>query len=133
MSKHLGVGLRAELMPLLLHLSAERGVVLNDPVVHKSKLAGAVEMRVGILSGDLPMGSPAGMADAGVTAEWTLVNDASEIIDATDFLAGGDEPLLESGYPGGVIASVLQTTQTLQENGHCFSLTDISNDSTHKN
>jgi hypothetical protein len=93
MSKHLGVGLRAELMPLLLHLGAERGVVFNDPVVHKSKLAGAVEMRVSILSGDLPMGSPAGMADACVTPEWTLVDDATEIVNAPDFLAGGDEPL----------------------------------------
>jgi hypothetical protein len=78
------------------------------------------------------MGSPAGVADAGVTAEWTLVDDATEIVDAPDFLAGRDEPLLQSGYPRGVIAAVFQTAQTLQKNGHCFSLTDISNDSTHR-
>jgi hypothetical protein len=118
-------------MPLLLHLCTERGVVLNDPVVNEGKLAGAVEVRVGILPGDFPMGSPAGVADAGMTTEWTLIDDTTKIVNATDFLAGRDDTLLKSGDPRGVIATVFQTAQTLQKNGYCFSLTDISNDSTH--
>jgi hypothetical protein len=81
-------------MSLLLHLGTERGVVLNDPVVNEGKLAGAVEVRVGILPGDIPMGSPTCVTDAGVSAEWTLIDDETEIVNATDFLADGDEPLL---------------------------------------
>jgi hypothetical protein len=118
-------------MTLLLHLGTERGVVLNDPIVHEGELPGTVEMRMGVLPGNFSVGGPARVTDAGVTSQRALGNDATKGVDATNFLANGDDPLLKSGYPRGIVASILQTTQSLQKNGHSFSLTDISNDSTH--
>jgi hypothetical protein len=131
MSQHLGIGLGAELMALLLHLGTERGVVLDDPIVHEGELPGTVEMRMGVLPGNPSVGGPARVTDAGVTSQRALGNDATKGVDATNFLANGNDPLLKSGYPCGIVASILQPTQSLQKNGHSFSLTDISNDSTH--
>ena len=131
MGKHLGVCLGLELVPLRLHLGAQGGVVFDDPVVDEGQLAGAIEVGVGILPGDLPMGGPTGVADAGGAADRVLLDGAAEIIDPADFLADGNQSFFKGGYPGGVIATVFQTAEPLQQDGDRLGTTDISDDSAH--
>ena len=131
MGKHLGIGLGLELVAFRLHLGAEGGVVLDDTVVDEGQLAGAVEVGVGVLPGNLPMGGPTGVADAGGAADRVLLNGAAEFVDAADFLTDGNHPLLEGGDPGRVIATVFQAAESLQKDGDGLGTTDISDDSAH--
>ena len=62
---HLDVGLGGELGPAGEQLLLELHVVLDDPVDHDVHAVVGVEVRVGVLLGDAPVGGPAGVTDAG--------------------------------------------------------------------
>ena len=62
--EHLGVGLAAKRVPFADQLGAQRGVVLDDPVVDDGDLRRAVQMRVRVLIGGPAVRRPARVADA---------------------------------------------------------------------
>ena len=65
----LGVGVAGELHPGRLQLTAQRGEVLDDPVVHHRDLPGGVAMRVRVAVGGPAVGGPPGVAQPGVPAQ----------------------------------------------------------------
>jgi hypothetical protein len=132
MSKHLGVRLGLKLVSFPFHLGAKRGVVLDDPIMDKSQFARAIEMRVGIFPSDFAMGRPASVADPGGPPDRVFADGALEIIDTTNLLANGNDPLLQCGNPGGVISPVFQTSQPLQKDWHRFASADVSDNSAHR-
>jgi hypothetical protein len=132
MGQDLGVGLRLKEVPLLLELGAEGGVVLDNPIVDESQFAGAVEVRVRVLTGDLAMGGPAGMADACGAADGVFREGSGQVVDPADLLADGDHSLLEGGDPGGIIPPVFKATESFQKDGNGLGAADITYDSTHK-
>jgi hypothetical protein len=132
MRQHLGVGLRMELVTLLLELCTEGGIVLNDTIMYKGQLTGAVEMRVGILPGDFAMSRPAGVTDAGSSSDRILPDGFTEIINTTHLLTDRDNTLIEGSNSGRIVASVLQAAKSLQKDRDRLSTTDIAYNSTHK-
>jgi hypothetical protein len=62
---HLGIGLGGEPGALVDQPALQRDVVLDDAIDHDVDAIGRVEVRVGVLLRDPPMGGPAGVADAG--------------------------------------------------------------------
>ena len=62
--QHLGVGLGAERHAVLLHLDAQRLVVLDDAVVYKSQIMRLREMRMGVGGVGLAVGGPTGVGNA---------------------------------------------------------------------
>ncbi len=107
----LGVGVAGELHPVGLQLAAQRGEVLDDPVVHDRDLARGVAVRVGVAVGRPAVGGPAGVAQPGVPAQRYRVGGVQRGLQV------GQPPgtaahrqsaaAVDQGDTGGVIAPVL--------------------------
>ena len=130
--QHLGVGVGAEVIALLLQLGAQRLVVLDDAVMHQREIAALREMRVGVDGVGLAVGGPTGVGDtdaAGSVLGGTLLLQRSH-------LAGGLVHIqiafgVDHTDAGRVIAAIFQSMKTLYQNGVSLLLTDITYYSTH--
>ena len=113
----LGVGVTDKCHPDRLELAAQRGEVLDDPVVDDRDLAGGVAMRVCVAVGGPAVSGPAGMAHPGVPAQRCRVGGVQRGFQV------GQPPgtaahrqsaaAVDQGDTGGVIAPVLHSTQCI--------------------
>ena len=63
MREHLGISVRGEFVSTFAHeLLAQRGVILDHPVVDQRDLAALIKMRVSVFIRNFTVGSPAGVA-----------------------------------------------------------------------
>ena len=131
---HLGVRLGGEGHPLGLQEGLQLGVVLDDAVVDHRDLAILTHLGVGVDVAGRPVGGPAGMADAhgAVQGRAPLKHVGQHLEPALGLVDGqGLRPLRVDGHTGGIIPPVLQSGQTVQQDGSRLLPADIANDSTH--
>ena len=132
-----GVGLGRELVPGLLQLFAELGEVLDDPVVDHEDAAMAIRVRMRVDVGRPAMCRPARMPDAEVPCGLDRLDLGDQVVDLRlrlgDAGADGRPRLrgLKHGYPGRVIAAVLEALQALQEHRGRFALAQVADDPAH--
>lgn len=112
--ENFGVGLGGEDAVFGFEFLAEFLVVFNDAIVDECKLAGLVEMGVGIGFGDCAVCGPAGVADAEGAREGVSSEEFCKAVDASDAFASVKEAVIPDGHAGGVVAAVFQPAQSIQ-------------------
>ena len=109
----------------------EESMVLDDSIVDQGA-AVATDMGVGVPLRGLAMGGPTGVGDAEFAGQRVLVHGIGEALDLAE---GADAAkLARSGqdrHPRGIIASVFQPAQSLQENGRYVPLSNAAHYATH--
>ena len=128
----LSVGLGDELVAILLQLLFQLEVVFDDSVMYNDDLASAVAMGVGVLFGGAAVGGPARVPDAVGAFQRRLGDNLFEITKFARSAANFHFSVL--GYDGdarGIVATVLQLTQTFDDNGNNLLGPDVADYSAH--
>src|SRR5258707_2929215 len=121
-----------ELVSFLLQLFLEFEVVFDNSVVDDDDLARAVAMRMGVFFCWTAVGGPARVADAISAIQWALGDDLFEIAEfsrgTADFQLAG---VGNDGDARGIVTTVLELAQSLDDDGHNFLWPDITDYSAH--
>src|SRR3954469_25841248 len=128
MRDHFGIGIGGELVAQALQPGAHGVVVLDDAVMHDRDAAR--DVRVGVALGRHAVRRPARMADADGAVQVALRRQLLELGDA----AAGAKPLqpsVDDGDAGGVVASVLEALQPLDQDRDDVAAGDGRDNSTH--
>ena len=129
----LGVGLGAEGVPVGLEPRLELAVVLDDPVQddrHRAVLAAGQRMRVPL--GDRAVSGPAGVAEArGRLRAPVRRRGLLEVREVADRPHVVQAVRLEQRDAGRVVASVLETLQTVEQQRLNLLRPDVSDDPAH--
>ena len=134
LGRHFGVGLGGEVNALGLQPVAQSKVVFNDAVVDHGNAAGLAHMGMGVQIRGLAMGGPAGVAQAHMAVDvGTAVDQIIERFQSPLGLIHLQPVLLIVHRDArGIISSVLQTGQALQQNRGGLLLAHETDNSTHK-
>ena len=116
----------------LLHLGAEREVVLDDAVVDDDDIAGAVEMRVRVVVGGLAVGGPAGVADAAAAMGIRAFEAGAERAELAGALGDTDLLAIERGDAGAVVSAVFEALEAIEEDRRGIALTGVADDASHQ-
>src|SRR5258708_918089 len=122
-----GVALKAPTACLELRL--ERAIVLDDAVVHDGDRLG--RMRVGVRLVRRPMGRPARVADAGLAGERIFKEPPLELRKLARSAAALDMAVDDGGDSGGVVASIFQTLQGIDQEVRDRPLAQNADDAAH--
>jgi hypothetical protein len=130
----LGVGLGREPVPLRLEPGTQDVVVLDDAVVHDGYVAGAIDVRVGVVVGRRAVGGPARVPDPERALEPIGVERRHERVE----LAGAPRHLHgttgDDRDPGRVVAPVLELGHAVEQDGQGLvraGAADVANDAAH--
>ena len=126
-----GVGLGAKDVPFGDKLLLEGQVVLDDPVVDDHQIAGAVRMRMGVLLGGPTVRRPAGVPQPHGPGEVRSPDGALQLFDLPDRAIDHHPALLQDGQPRGIIATVFQALQPVDQDRHDLLVPDVPHDPTH--
>ncbi|GAA3311999.1 hypothetical protein GCM10020219_020890 [Nonomuraea dietziae] len=129
MREHLGVGLGDELHALGDELGAQLVGVLDDAVVHDGDALVGRQVRVGVLVARHAVGGPAGVPDAERPLE--LGGYGLGQVSHAAFDLAQLEASVGHHHPSRVVASVLQTLESLQQDRGRVLGADIGDDSAH--
>ena len=94
-------------------LLAERGVILNDTVVHEGDSSALVEMWMRVFVGDFAVGGPTRMADAVMTGGRLLGHQFGEVRDPPSTFSRLDLFAVNDGDARGIVTTVFKAAQTI--------------------
>src|SRR5690606_26813041 len=100
-------------------------------VVDHHNLAGAVPAGVGVLFRRAAMGRPACVSDTVLPVDGSGTNGRLEIGELAGAAAKIDRAVANEGHARGVVAAVLQLSQSLDENADDVFRSDVSDDAAH--
>ena len=130
--EHLGVGLGCEVCAAIGEAPAQRREVLDDAVMHHRDAPRGIQLRVRVRLGGLAVGCPARVPDARDGGRQDALDAVRELVQ----LAGGagqEEAVLivEEREAGGVVAAVLESPETFEEDRTRGSFSGVADDSAH--
>lgn len=125
-----GIGLRLEGVAERTQLLALLFVVFDDAVVHQRHAVTDVRVRIGL--GDPAMGGPAGVADAQRRAELLGLRRLRHLRHAPGAAHAAYLRAIEHGDAGGIIAAVLQTLQSFDQDRDHIAPGDRSDNAAHR-
>ena len=133
MGHHLRVRIAFKLEALSLKLFPQLGVVFNDTVMDDGDLLIVAHMGMGIDIRRLPVGGPTGVANPGAAGEGgAVLGFLHQVLDPAAGLHHVDAFLSQHGNAGGVVPSIFQFFQPIQQDGGCVLIAGKSDDSTHR-
>src|SRR3954468_10558114 len=115
MSDHFRVGVGGECRSLLLELITQLAEILDNAVVYHRYLVGGV--RMGIAFGGAAVGCPAGVADADVSRQGLARELGLEIAQLALGSPAPGRPAIQSGDAGGIVASVFEPLERIDQRG----------------
>src|SRR3982751_3778562 len=128
----LGISFGGEFMALFGKLLLQRNVVLDDAVVHDHDAAGAVAVRVSIFFCWSAVRRPAGVANTVGAVQRLEANDLFQVAkfalrpaNLQAFTVATDRD------PGRIVAAILQSPETIKNDGNDPLLANIPNNSAH--
>ncbi len=131
----LGVGIAGELHPVGLQFGAQRGVVLDDPVVDDGDLSGRVAVRMGVAIGGPAVRGPPGVSEAGAADQVGGVGLGQRGLEvgqpARAPTHGQSAVTVEQGDARGVVSAVLHAAQRVHDDVAGRALPDVADDSAH--
>ena len=114
MRQYLGIGLRDELIPLILHLFLQWNIVLNDSIMYYSNGTGIIHMGMGIDITGSTVGCPTSMPDTGGSLHsLASVCQVFQNLKSPDSLFGVDLLPIKNSHTRGIISTVFQFGQTV--------------------
>ncbi|MEY2601709.1 MAG: hypothetical protein QOJ36_1028, partial [Verrucomicrobiota bacterium] len=130
--QNFGVGVGAKIRVAVLdELLFERLIIFNYAVVDESDFASGVEVRMGVLIVDFSVRRPTSVTDSVGSGGRFLGNEFGQRSDATGAFAGLDVIAIDDGDAGRVVASILEATKPIEQNGRSLRASDVTDDSTH--
>ena len=131
---HLAVGIRGEAHALPQKKILDLQIIFDNAVVHQGDLPVLGHMGMGIHVVGLPVGGPAGMADADAPLQRAAVlRQRPKRLEPPLALAHLQTPARRiHREAGGVIPPVFQPLQSVQQNGRSLFRARISNNTAHK-
>ena len=117
--------------PSLLELPFEEVVVLDDAVVDDGDRAVAAQVGMGIDIGGTAVRGPARVADAGKPWGRLPLQQRFEVGNTTGTLAQPQVGPGDGCHAGAVVAAVFEAGQALQKDRRSFTLSRVTDDSTH--
>ena len=128
----LGVRLRREDVAARLEAVAQVPEILDDPVVDHRDVAHAVLVRVGVEVVGPPVGRPAGVCEPDGRMGRAIRDRGLEVGELARLLLDEQVALLiDEGDARRVVASVLETPETLDQDGPCLAGPGVADDSAH--
>ena len=131
MRDHLGIGLGAELIAGALELATQFEVVLDDAVVDDGE-AVAGEMRMGVALARHPVRRPAGMRQTHVACDRGV---GERLLEHAHLARGAQPPqlvaLVDDRDARGVIATVFQPLQAIEQHRHDVAIGDTADNAAH--
>jgi hypothetical protein len=106
-------------------------IVLDDPVVDDDERAVTVGVRMGVLFGRTAVSRPAGVTDAERARQRPLTEDTFEILEPAGGAAHVQGAVVEDRDARGVVAAILESLQSLDDDADRALVPDVSDDSTH--
>ncbi len=97
---HFRVRFAGEGHAFVLEPGPQRGVVLDDPIVHDGDLARAIQMRMRIDGVGLTVCSPSRVPDPQRVASTRLLQDSFQSADATAGLGNVNRAIVQHGHTG---------------------------------
>src|SRR5580765_4176470 len=131
MRDDLGVRFGDECVALLLQLSLQRQVVLDDAVVDDDDAARAVAMRMRVLFGRPTVRRPSRVAEAVGAVDGIPGQDVLEPGELPRAAADVDLPVVDDRDARGVIAAILEPAKPFDDDGDRWPGPDVSDDSAH--
>ena len=123
------VGFGAERCTVSLEVSTDSSGVFDDPIVDDDHPLFRAEVRVSVFVGDAAMGGPTGVGNA--DGPWHLLRERRfQFCDLSDSLADV-ESIATEGQARAVVAPVLQTAESVEQNWSRLPPAVVSNDATH--
>ena len=130
--QHLRVGIADEVYALGLQLRLQVGVVLDDAVVDDGQVLRLRVVRVSVPAGGLAVGGPACVGDAYGTAHVLVGTILRQVVHlALRLIHVQVAASVQQRHAGTVIATILQPSEALDQDGISILLSNISYDSTH--
>src|SRR5450759_3842261 len=131
MRDYLGVGLGHEDVSSPDQIISEYLVVLDDTVVDNSNRALAVQVWMSIPVLNPAVGGPSRVSYSGGGRILVPLDGLFESLELAPFLDDDRLPLLENGHARGVVPSILELAQTLNDDRDCLTRPNVPDDSTH--
>jgi len=132
MGEDLCVGLRFEPVPLGCELFPELQIIFDNAVVNDNDFAGAIAVRVCVFFRGPSVRSPSRMSDTVKTREGIRADNLFEVAEfarSSTYLEA--LRIGENGYPGRIITSVFEPSQTIHYHGNCFPTANVADYSAH--
>jgi hypothetical protein len=101
--------------------------------VNQRELTGLIDVRVRILIGHPTVGSPTGVAKAYGTARRFPLDQFGQTANPSGAFADLHRSVRYQGDPSRVVSPVLQPSKSIHQNWSSFGLSDVTDDSAHKN
>src|SRR2546422_11241513 len=118
-------------MPGGLERDAQRVGILHDAVVHQRHPGVAVAVRVRVALGGNPVGGPARVRDPARAEHRLALQMLGEPLHAPRELDDRHAGAVLDRNAGGVVAAILQATQTVHQNRRGLALPHVPDDATH--
>ena len=99
--------------------------------MHECEFSSRVEMWVGVLVRGLSVSGPACVADAESSGRRLFRHEFSERSDSPGALACFDAIAVDDGNPCGIVAAILKTAQTIEQDRSCLRTSDVTDNATH--
>ena len=130
--QHLGVGLAAESHIVLLHLGAQRLVILNNAVVYKRQVLRLRVMGMRIYGIGFAVRGPTGVGNADCTRSVLLLDTFFKCRHLAFGFVHIQIPFgIDDGNSRTVVPTIFQTVQAFNQDRACLLFPEVSNDSTH--
>ena len=127
-----GVGFGEELVAFGDELVLQLDVIFDDAVVHHYDFAGAIAVRMGVFLGRAAVRGPARVADAVDAVERRRANGFLEIAQFPRRAADSQLSfVIDHRDPGGVVASIFEAFQAVENQRHDAFWSDIADNSAH--
>ncbi len=127
----LGIGSAMEDHAVGFELALQDSVILDDAVVDHRDGPVTADVRMSVAVGGRPVRGPAGMADAGASADRAVAQELHQVGDAAGAFADLQTAAVQHRQPGAIVAAILQPAQAVQERGLCFAIADVTDNATH--
>jgi hypothetical protein len=128
---NLGVGIGSESMATPLKTRFQLEVILEDPVVDHGDASFAVAMGVSIRLRGTAVGRPTGMPEPAGTPERRILDQLLQVGDLAYASATLERRLALHHDARRIVAAILETLETPEQNGNRIATTDVTNDSAH--
>ena len=132
MCQYLGISLGYELIPLILHLFLQGNIVLDNAVVYHGNGSRIVHMRMGIDIAGSSVSCPTRMSDTGGSFHiLSAVGQVLQNLKSSHCLSGVDLLTVKNRHTCGIISTVFQLGQTVQNDRCCLFCSNITYNTTH--
>ena len=129
--QRLRIGFASELVTVALEALPELEVVLDDPVVDQRDVAGAVGVWVRVLVGRAAVRCPARVPDASVAVERVRGQLLLERVELAGLAHHVDARAVEHGDSRRVVPAILDSTESVQDDGEGGLVADDADDAAH--